>query len=748
MTSTRRMVLLGGLGAAGALVVGYALWPSGRIGRIDKLDAKPGEKFVNNWIKISQDDVVTVVVPHCDMGTGIYTSLPQMAAEELDADWDKVRVEAAPADVDFANGAMIEGFALNGAQVPEFLKGMAANTFRFMAANLSLPGAGYVPQITGGSAAVRFTGVNAMRVAGAAAREMLVKAAAARWGVSTGECTTKNHRVLHTASGRSFGYGELAGEAAAYSPSSNPALKPKAQYTLVGKSIPRIDIPGKVNGTTNYGLDVKQPGMMYAAIRISPVFGGKLKAVSVGEVLKMRGVHKIVQLDDAVVVVADRFWRARDGAAALNPVFDNAANGTVTTADITATRTKALNSDGLKSDLKVGSGADALSQGRLVEATYHVPYLAHAAMEPVNATALYKNDGTLEVWAGTQDGLGSRAHCAKVAGLSMDKVKFHLLPLGGGFGRRLPGLYNFLEYAVKTSMAVPGTPVKLIFTREQDMQHDYYRPNVMSRFRAALDAKGMPLAWVNDYAGDEGANPEAHIVYGVPNRAINAVQVKTHVPTGPWRSVEASWHGFFIESFADELAHAAKMDPVAYRLALLKDAPRHHKVLQTAAEKAGWGMPMAAGRARGVAMFESFQTIVAHVVEITVAPDGTVKVDRVVTAVDCGSAVNPNGLMAQIEGGIIYGLSAALNGAITIDKGAVEQANFPDYEVIRLADCPQKIEITIVESDAAMGGAGEPGVPPIAPAVTNAIFAATGTRIRELPVRLAALGTQKKAANL
>ncbi|HWA31314.1 MAG TPA: molybdopterin cofactor-binding domain-containing protein, partial [Rhizomicrobium sp.] len=713
MASTRRMVLFGGLGAAGALVVGYALWPSGRIGRIDKLDAKPGEKFVTNWIKISKDDSVTVVIPHCDMGTGIYTSLPQMAAEELDADWDKVRVEAAPADVDFANGAMAEGFALNGKQVPDFLKGITANTFRTLVANFSLPGIGYIPQITGGSSAVRFTGVMAMRVTGAAAREMLVKAAAARWNVSPDTCSTKHNRVIHAASGRSFGYGELAEDAAGYSPSSNPPLKPKSQYMLVGKSIPRIDIPTKVNGETHYGLDVKVPGMAYAAIKISPVFGGKLKAVEVSDVLKRRGVQKVVQLDDAVVVVADRFWRARDAVAALNPVFDNGVNGHVTSADITAGRASAMKGDGLKSDLKVGNGAGALSGGKPFEATYHVPYLAHAPMEPVNATALFK-DGKLEVWAGTQDGLGSRGYCAKVAGIPMDDVTFHLQPLGGSFGRRLPGLYNFFDYAVRTAMAVPGTPVKLIFTREEDIQHDYYRPNVMSRFRAALDAKGMPVAWVNDYVGDEGANPEAHIVYEVPNQAISAAQVKTHVPTGPWRSVEASWHGFFIESFIDELAHEAKADPAAYRLSLLKDHPRHAAVIRTAAKAAGWGAtPLATGQGLGIAMFECFQTIVCHVVDLTVSPDGQVKVNRVVCAVDCGSPVNPDGLKAQMEGGIIYGLTAALNGAITIDKGAVMQANFPDYEMVRLADCPQ-IEVHVVESDAALGGAGEPGTPPIA----------------------------------
>jgi isoquinoline 1-oxidoreductase beta subunit len=473
--------------------------------------------------------------------------------------------------------------------------------------------------------------------------------------------------------------------------------------------------------------------MSYAAIKISPVFGGKLKAVSVGEVSKMRGVQKVVQLDDAVVVVADRYWRARDAVAALNPVFDNGANGGVTSAQITGRRVAALKSADLKADLKIGSGADALAGGRLVEATYQVPFLSHAPMEPMNATALYK-DGTLEVWSGAQDGLGARAQCAKSANLNIEKVNYHLLPIGGSFGRRLPGFFNFLDYAVKTAMAMPGTPIKLIFSREEDMQHDYYRPNVRSHFRAALDAKGMPVAWTNDYTTESGADEQAHIDYGIPNQEIRYVKMTTHVPTGYWRSVESSWHGFFIESFVDELAHAANMDPVAYRLQLLADKPRHAEVVRQVAAKSGWGTPLPKGQARGIAMVESFETIVAHVVEIEIAPDGALKVDRVVSVVDCGMAVNPDGLKAQIEGGIVYGLSAALFGEITIDKGAVVQQSFPDYDVVRFKECPA-IEVHIVDSGAALGGAGEPGTPPIAPAVTNAIFAATGIRVRELPLK-------------
>ena len=465
-------------------------------------------------------------------------------------------------------------------------------------------------------------------------------------------------------------------------------------------------------------------------------------SVDTSHIANRRGIKKIVKLDDAVVVVADRFWRARDAAAALDPVFDNDARGSVNSAIITARRIAALNGGDLKSgyeDRIRRRCADEPGR-RSYEAIYQVPYLAHAPMEPMNATALYKN-GTLEVWAGTQDGLGARALLRQGGEASAGEGDLSPAADGRRLRTQAAAAMEFLDYAVQTAMAMPGVPVKLLFTREQDMQHDYYRPNVMSRMRAAFAVNNAPLAWSHDYttndgpnpAADKGANPQAHIAYGIPNQEYRTVAVPTHIPTGPWRSVEASWHGFFVESFIDELAHEAKADPFAYRAALLGAKPRHLAVLKKAAQAAGWGTPLPAGQARGIALFESFESIVAHVAEVEVSPEGVLKVRRVVAAIDCGMAVNPDGLKAQIEGGIVFGLSAALHGAITIDKGAVMQANFPDYEMVRMAECPE-IEVHIVESGAPLGGAGEPGVPPVAPAVTNAIFAATGVRIRALPI--------------
>ncbi len=734
---SRRKVLLGGAAAAGTLIVGYALWPSGRLGRADRLAAKPGERFLAYWIKIADDDIVTVVIPHCDMGTGIFTALLQLAAEELGADWDKMRAETAPPDPLFANGALVEGFALGQAgmtrdSIPAFLQGSVFAAGNRLAQFMDI-------QVTGGSSAVRITGVYGVRIAAAAAREMLIAAAADRLKAPLQAFHAEGGRVVHTPSGQSFRFGELAAAAARYSPSSHPTLKPRSQYTLVGKAVPRLDIPAKVNGSTQYGIDVQVPGMHYAAIKISPIFGGKLVSVNEASIAGNPGVKKVIKLDDAVIVVADRFWRAQRAADVLQMVFGDAAgNAAVSSDSIRERQLNALNQGSIKYEHSLGKGAKALQNQALLERAYHVPYLAHAAMEPVNATALYKADGTLEIWAGSQDGLGARAFCAKAAGLHLDKVTFHLLPSGGAFGRRLPGLWNFLSYAVQAAMALPGIPVKLIFTREQDLGHDYYRPNVTSRFKATLDQQGTPAVWVNEYTTDGDSNDEAHIVYEVPNQAYRAVKVTAPVPVGPWRSVESSWHGFFIESFVDEMAHEAKRDPLEYRRALLKHKPRHLAALELAVEKAQWGAPLAPRRARGIAMVESFGTIVVHVAEVEVSNDGDLKVHRITSAVDCGMAVNPDGFKAQIEGAIVFGLSAALYGEITLARGAVEQQNFPTYPMVRLADCPA-IEVHIKESDAPLGGGGEPGTPPVAPAVTNAIFAATGIRIRELPINKHAL---------
>jgi len=732
---SRRKVLLGAA-AAGTLMVGYALWPSGRLRRADRLAAKTGERFLAYWIKISDDDTVTVVIPHCDMGTGIFTALLQMAAEELGADWGKTRAEPAPPDPLFANGALVEGFALSHEgmrrdSLPAFLQGSVLAAGNRLAQFMDI-------QVTGGSSAVSNTGVYGVRIAAAAARDMLIAAAADSFKAPLSAFHTESSRVIHRPSGRSFRFGELAAAASRYSPSSHPTLRPRSEYTLVGKAVPRIDIPAKVNGSTLYGIDIQVPGMQYAAIKISPIFGGSLISVNEASIAGNPGIKKVIRLDDAVIVVADRFWRAQRAADTLETVFGDAGNAAVSSGYIRERHLEALNRGSIKHEFSLGKGAKALQNQTAIECVYQVPYLAHAAMEPVNATALYKADGTLEIWAGSQDGLGARAFCAKAAGIHLDKVTFHLLPSGGAFGRRLPGLWNFLTYAVKTAMALPGIPVKLIFTREQDLRHDYYRPNVTSRFKATLNPDGSPAVWVNEYTTDDDANDAAHIVYEVPDQAYGAVKVVTPVPVGPWRSVESSWHGFFIESFIDELAHQARRDPLEYRRALLTRKPRHLATLELAAEKAGWGAPPVPGRGRGIAMVECFGTIVVHVAEVEVSDDGGLKVHRIVCAADCGMAVNPDGFKAQIEGAIVFGLSAALYGEITLAHGAVEQQNFPDYPVVRLADCPA-IEVHIKESDAPLGGGGEPGTPPVAPAVTNAIFAATGIRVRELPIGKQAL---------
>ena len=725
---TRRLVLFGGLATGGSLIVGYALWPSDRLARVDRLAAGPRERFLSNWIKVAPDDTVTVVVPHQDMGTGIFTALPQMAAEELDADWNKVRSEQAPADPEFANAALAEGFGLsregiNPQSMPPFLRELALRGFRIIAEHMNL-------QITGGSSAVRFTGVYGMRVAGAAARTMLIRAAAERWDVEPDSCATRMSRVYHDATQRSFSYGELVGEAARFDPPLDPPLKSRSAYTLIGKSLPRSDIPNKTNGTAVYGIDVVVPRMCYAAIAICPVFGGKLKSVDTSLINGRRGVRKVIGLDDAVVVVADQFWRATNALADLAPIWQDNGNVSINTAAIYTKRRVALDHGPYVEDLSKGRGDRAL-EGRIFEALYEVPYLAHATMEPMNATAVYHDD-KLEVWSGVQDGLGARAFCAKIAKLSLDQVQFHVTKLGGGFGRRLPGAFNYLNYVVKIAKEIPGVPVKLIFTREEDIRHDYYRPNVLSRVQAALNDANRPVAWINHYTTEDGSNPEAHIPYEIPNQLYKSVKVNTPVPVGAWRSVESSWHGFFIESFVDELAHQAKVDPLQFRLSLLRHKPRHAAVLKRLALESGWGKTIA-GHHLGVALFESFGTIVGEVAEVSVDIQGLLQVHRITAVADAGTAVNPNGLKAQLEGAIVFGLSAALHGMITIEHGGVVQSNFLDYKMVRLKDCP-RIDVVLLDSDEPYGGGGEPGVPPLAPALANAVFVATGQRFRSLPL--------------
>ena len=727
---TRRGVLLGTAGTAGTLVVGYALWPDHRLASEDRLAAGPDERFLSTWIKIGRDDTVTVLIPHCDMGTGIATALAQMAAEELDADWARVRAETAPADSVFANGALVEGFLcqtknLSLGSIPPFLRGIAADASDALARRMHV-------QTTGGSSAVRMTGVYGIRIAAAAARGLLVEAAATRLGVPRDSLRTSMSRVIH-GSGRSFGFGELAAEAAKHSPSAHPRLKAPSTYTVVGSSPPRFDIPAKVNGTAAYGIDATPPDLLYAAIRISPVSGGKLGSLDDAAATRLRGVRRVVRLDDAVVVVADRFWRAQKALDALEPNFQGSAGPGASSFGLRQAQSAALNSDPIKRDFTVGRGAAALGD-HVIERLYHVPYLAHAALEPANATVCHRPGHGVEIWAGSQDALGARAFCAKVAGMHMSDVMFHQLPSGGAFGRRLPDQWNFLEYAVRTAMAVPDVPIKLVFTREEDIRHDYYRPCVTSRFRGALGTDGTPVAWVNDYTTVGGPNGEAHILYEVPDQAYGAVHVASPIPTGAVRSVEYSWHGFFVESFIDELAKEARRDPLEYRRRLLAHKPRHLAVLNLAAERAGWGAPLGAGCGRGIALVECFGTIVAQVAEVQVGTSGSPpRVRRITCAADCGMVVNPDGFRAQVQGGIVFGLSATLYGAITVERGAVVQQNFPDYPVVRLADCPD-IDVHIIESGGPIGGAGEVGVPAVAPAVVNAIFAATGVRLRELPV--------------
>jgi isoquinoline 1-oxidoreductase beta subunit len=728
---TRRQMLVAGGLAGGGLLLGYAFSGPSRHTLAERAVAGEGEHVFATWLKIAPDNTVTVYVPHADMGQGVVTALAMMAAEEMEADWSLVRAETAPAEKAFANENFGQRYT-EGVNIPPMFQGLTDAALLKVAQFMNV-------QITGGSSSVRWTGQHGMRPAGAAAKDMLVRAAAARWNVPSTECVAKLSHVTHP-SGKSATFAELCAEAAELSPPSHPVLKAKADYTIVGKPIPRFDIPSKVNGTAIYGVDVRRPGQLYAAIKFVPVFGGEVVSWDATEVLKRNGVKKVVSVPGAgVAVVADNFWRAKEAAKALKIVVDAKGNDAMSMTTIYAQHDADLAKGDGSEDVEIGDARGALKgAARRVEATYRVPYLAHACMEPMNCTVWIHGDKA-EVWVGSQSPLTVRGRVADIAGLDFENVTVHPLLLGGGFGRRVPVVKGFIDFPSEIDFATliakeVDAPVQLLYTREDDMRHDAYRIAVTSSFEAALDANGNPTAWANRYTSKDEPGEAAHIPYAVPNRSIRYVESPTPVPRGPWRSVAHSQHTFFTESFMDEIAHEAGKDPFEYRRALLKNEPRHLAVLELAAAKAGWGTPLERGRARGIAIQQSFSSIVAQVAEVSVSPSGELKVHRVTAAVDCGSTINPDTAAQQVESGIIFGLTAALHGEITIEKGAVAQSNFPDYEMVRMADVPV-IDVHFIDSGAALGGLGEPATPPIAAAVSNAVFAATGKRIRELPLK-------------
>jgi len=563
---------------------------------------------------------------------------------------------------------------------------------------------------------------------------MLLHAAAQRWQVDVSDCRARASHIEHLASNRVASFGELAAAAVSIEPPERPPLKPRSAYSIVGKPQARFDIPAKVDGTATFGIDVSVPEMLYATVSAAPVFGATLEAVDTSAAETMIGVRRIVRLPNAVAVVADSYWRALKALRALKPQFSRSPHAAVDTSRLFETIGQTLTKASGRSLYSAGDVERAGSADQLIEVEYRAPFVAHATLEPMNATARVTAQDC-EIWTGVQDPLAARKVAAEAAGLDIERVTVHNQSLGGGFGRRLPGNHDFIEQAVRIAKELAPTPVKLIWSREEDMQHDFYRPAVLARFRGGLDATGRPTVWSSRCNGiDATSAVAAACPYAIANVDVRAFEDTHHVRVGAWRSVAHSEHGFFTESFIDELAHAAQRDPLEFRLSLLSDKPRHRGVLSRAAELAGWDSPLTEGRGRGVAVVECFGSIVAEVAEVSVH-ENLIKVERVVAVVDCGEVINPDTAAAQIEGGIVFGLSAALFDEITIRNGRVEQANFGDYRLPKLADAP-RITVEFLSSDAPIGGLGEPGVPPIAPAVANAVFAATGQRLRTLPLRL------------
>jgi isoquinoline 1-oxidoreductase subunit beta len=707
----RREFLKAGAALGGGLLISLYVPEFVPAARAAGSAAKP--VLLNAFVRIGSDESVTVISNHSEMGQGIYTSLPMLLNEELEADWAQVRVESSPVDAVYNH-----------------------TVFGIM--------------MTGGSTTTN-SEYDRFRKMGAMARIMLIAAAAQSWNVDPQTCRAEKGHVIHTATGRHASYGSLAEAAATITPPKDIPLKDPKDFTLVGKPVHRLDTPSKTNGTAQFGLDVYIPGMLTAVVARAPVFGGKVVSFNADKAREIPGVVNVVEVPSGVAVIAKGFWPAKLGREKLQITWDDGPGAALSTVEMRANFSALSKTPGLIAR-KVGDPAVALAGStKTITAEYEVPYLAHCMMEPLN-TVVDLHEDRCEIWTGTQFQTGDRAAAAKVAGLQPEQVTLHTTLLGGGFGRRANPACDFVTEATEVAKAAKA-PVKVVWTREDDIRGGWYRPMWYDHFAAGLDASGNPVAWTHTIVGQsimtgtmfeafgvkngidstsvEGA---ADILYGIPNLQVELHTAKNEVPVQWWRSVGHSHTGFSVEAFFDEVAHAGGKDPYQLRRTLLADQPRMLAVLDLAAQKADWGSALPAGRARGIATHFSFDSYVAQVAEVSVEKDGTVHVHRVVAAVDCGRTVNPDTVKAQLEGGIIFGLTAALKTEITLDKGRVQQRNFHDYPMVRMFEAPA-IEVFIVPSTEHPTGVGEPGVPPVAPAVANAIFAATGKRVRRLPIK-------------
>lgn len=680
-TQTRRDFLKTTAAVGATLVIGFR-WPAGK----RAASFKP-----NAWLEILPDGTVNIWTGRSEMGQGVQTAMPMIVAEELDADWKMVRVIQADAD------------------------------------------RAYGDQMTVGSRSVQ-SGWEPLRHAGAAAREMLISAAALSWNVPRAECRAAQGVVRHT-SGQSLGYGQLTARAATLPVPENPPLKSPAEFTLLGTHVPRVDVPAKVTGKAQFGIDVRVPGMVFAAVARCPVFGGQVKSFDATAARAVAGVKDVVQISRGVAVVAENTWAAFQGKRALRVEFNEGDTARWSSATIGQAFAAAAAKPG---DVVRATGdVDSALAGAsgTVDAIYEAPYLAHACMEPMNCTAQVAN-GRAEIWAPTQNPQGVQREAARLTGLGPEAVTVHVTFMGGGFGRR-GGPTDYATEAVELAGKL-GRPVQVVWTREDDIQNGVFRPATYNVLRAGLDAAGRPLAWNHVLVGPDGPSfmitrGADELIYAVPNFRLTRVKEDPGIPVAPWRGVGPSQNGFIVESFVDELAHAAGQDPYEYRRALVAAQPRLVAVLDRAAERAGWRSAPPAGHGRGIALWQFGDTFVAEVAEVSMPQDGVPRVHRVVCAIDCGTLINPDTVEAQCQSNIVYGLTATLYGEITIAKGRVVQSNFNDYPMLKLAQMPQ-VDVVLVRSDAPPGGIGEAALPAIAPAVCNAMFAVTGKRVRRLPI--------------